>query len=83
MLTYYLNFIIYHHLICPDDCMCMSIRVYGHTCVEMSVLFLLLHGLGRDFLTKALGGKDPIGNESSKVTVPGSNSLLLLGFQRH
>lgn len=82
MLTYYLNFIIYHHLICHDDCMCMSIMcVWAHMCGGVCS-FLLLHGLGRDFLTKALGGKDSIGNESPKVTVPGSNSLLL-GFQRH
>lgn len=71
----------YCHLICHDDYMCMSIMcVWAHMCGDICSL-LLLHGLGRDFLTKALGEKNPIGNESPKVTVPGSNSFLR-GFQR-
>lgn len=50
-------------------CAC-TLLVYGqHMCRGVCSLLLLL-GLGRDFLIKALGGKDPTVNESPKVTVP-------------
>lgn len=74
MLTAIFNFIIYYHLLCHDDCVCMFIMcVWAHMSQHMCGVLCslpLLHGSGRDFLTKALGAKDRTVNESAKVTAP-------------